>query len=86
MLELGKLMTRALPVPLVEVVTLKLLPVVPVATLLIKFWGMLTVKELPVPRVEVETLKTSLTAVVVLILLMRFWGVLMTSALVEVEI
>ena len=83
-MALGRLMTRALPVPLVEVVTLKLLPVVPVAMLLTRFWGMLTVKELPVPRVEVDTLKTSLTAVVVLMLLIKLEGRLMTKALVEV--
>ena len=85
-LALGKLMTRELPVPRVEVEMLKLLPKVPVATLLIRFWGMLTVRELPVPKVEVLTLKTSLTAVVVEMLLIKLTGRLMTKALVEVEI
>ena len=72
MLALGRLMTKALPVPLVVVEILKLLPAVPVATLLIRFWGMLTTRALPVPKVEVETEKTSFTAVVVEILLIRF--------------
>jgi hypothetical protein len=67
---LGKLITKALPVPLVEVVMLKLLPAVPVAMLLTKFWGMLTTKAL----VEVEMEKTSLTAVVVETLAMMLVG------------
>jgi hypothetical protein len=84
-LALGKLMTRELPVPLVDVEMLKLLPAVPVAMLLTKFWGMLTTRALPVPLVEVDTEKTSLTAVVVEMLLMMLVGRLMTKALVVVE-
>lgn len=52
--EVGMLITKALPVPKVEVVMLKSLPVVPVATLLTKLTGRLITKEL----VEVEMLKT----------------------------
>jgi hypothetical protein len=85
---LGRLMTSALPVPLVVVEILKLLPAVPVAMLLTRFWGMLTTRALPVPLVEVETENTSLTAVVVETLLIMLEGRLkvITEGEVAVEI
>ncbi len=48
---LGKLMTKELPVPRVDVEMLKLLPAVPVLTLLTRFCGTLITKAL----VEVVT-------------------------------
>ena len=84
--ESGQLMTKALPVPRVEVEMLKLLPVVPVATFSTIFAGILSTALIPVPKLEVEMLKTSLVAVEVLTLLSRLVGRLMTTALVVVEI
>jgi hypothetical protein len=77
-LALGRLMTRALPVPLVEVEMLKLLPAVPVEMLLTMLVGRFMTKAL----VVVEMLKTS-PAVVVETLLMLLT---LPKPKVEVEI
>jgi hypothetical protein len=79
-------MTRALPVPLVVVVMLKLLPAVPVAMLLTKFWGMLRTMLMPVPKVVVVREKTSLVAVEVETLLSKLTGKLKVMAEGEVEV
>ena len=65
-LALGRLMTSALPVPLVEEVMLKLLPAVPVEMLLIMLVGRLITKAL----VVVEMLKTSPPVVVETLLML----------------
>ena len=59
--DTGQLMTKAIPVPLVEVEMLKMFPAVPVETLFKRFEGKLRVNRLVV---VVEILNTSPTVVV----------------------